>query len=736
VIREIIGKVRLRSTGSRTKAWRVLVLSPILCTTVASSLGKQAPVPTKEIKAVRVDEPPKVDGEFDDPVWIGVERARDFIQTEPNTGEPASEPTEVRMVFTEKSLFFAVQCFDSAAPQGLVVTDVKKDFSTRDSDVFEIMLDTFNDDRNGFVFGTNPKGARFDAQIGSEGQNFNRDWDAVWIVEAKITDEGWQLEIEIPFKTLRFIPGEEQTWGLNFLRRIRRKREDSYWSPIPRPFRITRVSLGGTLDGLGGIDQGRNLRFKPYLVAPVGRAEDDDVDFKPDVGLDIKWGVTPGSTLDVTVNTDFSQVEADEEQINLTRFSLFFPEKREFFLESSSIFEVGRIGGGFRSRPYMMPFFSRRIGIEDEELVPILVGGRLTGRAGAYGYGALTMQTAEFGEIPSTNFSVVRLKRNFLRRSEFGGIFVNKQQASGGDYNRTFGLDANLTFLDYLSVNSYLLKSQTPDLKGDDVAGDIRMSWDDGFWEIEGRHLSVQENFNPEVGFVRRENIKRTSGEFGITPRPREMIPAVREFRPSVQAEYLTNQEGELETRAFEGRFTTEFENGTQASIASDSSFERLSEPFEIRDGQFIEAGDYKFKRFSAMFSTDRSRVVSGTARYEGGGFYDGDRKTVGFGFRLQPSYRFRFETDWRRNDIDLPSGDFDTDLVGSRLGYAFSTDMFLNAVIQYNSESKEIISNIRYNFIYKPLSDLFLVYNERRSTTGEVIDRAIILKLTYMLAF
>ncbi|UCF37745.1 MAG: carbohydrate binding family 9 domain-containing protein, partial [Acidobacteriota bacterium] len=403
----------------------------------------------------------EIDGILDEAEWELVEPASDFTQNEPLQGRPSTERTEVRVLYDDKNLYIGAYCFDSEGSSGLISKELKRDFSPRDSDVFQVVLDTFNDNRNGFVFGVNPRGAKRDMQVGGDGQSFNSEWDAIWHVRTMITDAGWQAEFAIPFRSLRFGPGEEQFWGINFDRRIRRKSEVAQWAPVPQPYFAYRVSLAGSLNGVSDVRQGRNLYVKPYLSAPIVRGENDDVDFKPDAGLDVKYGLTSGLTLDLTLNTDFSQVEADDAQINFSRFSLFFPEKREFFLENRDIFDFGSTGvrtGGRRrrgglSRPGndLVPFFSRRIGIEDERLVPILGGGRVTGRAGPYRLGFISMQTARFEEIPSTNFTIARLRRDVFQSSDIGVIFVNKNEA-GDDFNRTYGVDANFRFFDYLEV--------------------------------------------------------------------------------------------------------------------------------------------------------------------------------------------------------------------------------------------------------------------------------------------
>jgi hypothetical protein len=690
----------------------------------------------RKVSAIKTTGPINLDGRMVEPDWQRAVPAVDFTQRIPLSGQPATERTEVRLLYDSKNLYVGADCFDSAGPKGIIVNDIRQDFFTIDSDGFQVVLDTYNDNRNAFLFGTNPRAGRFDMQIGADGNSGNTSWDGVWHVAAHISEDGWHVEMAIPFKTLRFRKNNGQLWGVNFERRVRRKYEDSYWAPIPPPYRLGRVSLAGGLDGLDTLKQGRNLQVTPYLKGDLSHREDDDLDFFPDAGVDVKYGVTSQLTLDLTVNTDFSQVEADVQQVNLTRFSLFFPEKRDFFLENSHVFEWGRRVRSYRWQPDLWPFFSRRIGLtEDGEIVPILGGARLTGRAGEYSLGFLSMQTGDFEEEPSTNFTVARVRRDILRQSDIGGIFISKN-AGAGVYNRTYGIDNNFNFFRYLDLNSYLLRTDSPDLPGEDLAGNLGMTWIDSFFEIRASHLVIEENFNPEVGFTPRTNIRKSKGEFGITPRPEGKIPWIRELNPQAEIDYITNTAGVLETRSLEGRFTVTFSDSSRLSIARNGHFERLDEPFEIRDDLTIAPGDYWFDQNSFYYRSNRSKPVSFEGWYRGGGFWDGVRDSYYAGLNLHPSYRFGAQVNWNRNDVGLSNGSFTTDLIGTRLNYSFSNRMFLNALIQYNSDEGEISSNIRFHFIYRPLSDLYVVYNDRRSSHGDPLERALIVKLTYMFAF
>jgi len=726
-------RVRITGNTTLTQILKLVRLTLILCSSAQTLLASDE---DRTVTAGYVESKIVIDGILDEREWSLVEPATDFIQNEPNMGEPASERTEVRLLYDDETLYVGIYCFDSAGTEGITLTDVSRDYGSTDNDHFAVIFDTFDDDRNGLAFGTNPVGAKRDFQVTQDGERTNADWDTIWDVKSQITDSGWQAEMAIPFRSLRFRDSQQQVWGINFNRRIRRKNESSHWSAIPRPYWLSRVSLAGELEGINGIGQGRNFYIKPYLLTPVVRREQDDVDFLPDAGVDIKYGVTPGLALDLTVNTDFSQVEADQQQINLTRFPLFFPEKREFFLENSTIFQVKRVGSGFRSNDRdLIAFFSRRIGLSQGRVVPILGGARLTGTAGPYRLGFLSIQTDDSDTTPSTNFSVARIRRDIFQNSDIGGIFINKD-VKGDHYNRTYGVDTNWQFFRYLEAASFLLKTDTPGLQGEDKAFHAFVGWRDPSIEMEAEHLSIEENFNPEAGFVPRTGIRTSKGQFIAKSRPGEAIPWIRQFRPNLGIEYITNQENVLESRDFDQTFSIDFQDGGLFWFTHRFLFERLDEPFFIRPDQAIPVGDYRFRVISTNYSSDQSRMFSGSLFFQTGEFFDGHKTTTRAGFGFKPGYHFGSSIAWNRDDVELPSGDFTTHLVIVRLDYSFDTHMFLDALIQYNSTVKEIASNIRFNFIHKPLSDFFLVYNERRATTGEVIERALIAKLTYVFDF
>ena len=699
---------------------------PIVAQDLDSQLQK------REVVAYYTNSPIVLDGVLDEPAWAGAEPATDFIQRDPLQGEPATEKTEIRILYDDEAIYFGVSAFESE-PDRIIINSLKEDFGIGDNDGVSFYIDTFNDNRDSYGFYINPAGAKRDVQSIDQGRNENISWEAVWDVKTSITEEGWFGEVRIPFKSLRFSDARVQTWGINFQRRIRRKFEQSFWAPIPRSFTAFDVSFAGDLNGIEDVHPGHNFKLKPFLTSQFRKLAGDDFDTEIDPGLDLKYSVTSGLTLDATVNTDFSQVEVDEQQINLTRFSLFFPEKRDFFLENSGIFLFAQTD---RSRPStrdFIPFFSRRIGLSaDGQPVPVLAGARLSGRVHDFSLGFLNMQTREAGLEPANNFTVFRLKRNILDQSEVGGLFINRQSDQPGDYNRTFGVDASFRFWRNLRITSFLAGTRTPDLETRDMAGRIWVEWKTSLWEARTDYLDVGENLNAEVGFVPRTDIQKSTTSGGWRPRP-ESLSWIREFFPNAQLQYTNDQEGRLVTRITDLKFQISFEDGGSFQVGRVLRFERLDDPFFIGPLEIVP-GDYSFNRWFTEFRTNSSARLSGSVRYEAGDFWDGTSKGLQFNLSFKPHYKFTASGKFQWDGLKLRQGDLTTRLVNTRLEYSFNTHMFLSAFIQYNSELRQVSSNIRFNFIHRPLSDIFIVYNEDRATfqTGET-DKSLTLKYTHM---
>ncbi len=692
-----------------------------------------------------------IDGQLDEPDWTLAPVATDFIQSEPREGEPASEDTVVRVLYDKANLYVGFSGQD-ANPAGIIVNELKKDFSSRSADVFVVTLDTFHDRRNSYIFGVNAGGARWDGQSANEGRELNANWDGLWYVRTSISETGWTAEMAIPFRTLRFRDADPQTWGINFLRRIRRRNEDSYWSPIPRFYNVMRVSLSGTLEGLTGVRPGSDLRIKPYVLGSGGESTRATVDGEFDGGVDVKYGVTSGLTWDFTVNTDFSQVEADEQQVNLTRFSLFFPEKRDFFLENSGVFQFGQGAnqgsGGAAGRQNavrrdLVLFFSRRIGLSATgDAVPILGGTRLTGRAGPYTIGALNIQQRRSGESPAANFAALRLRRNILQNSDIGVMLLNKESA-GNHYNRVLGTDANFRFFGDLRFNASVAKTLSPmsvvGSQGRDTSVQLASRYRDPFWDVRVQYLTIGERFNDELGFVPRVGINKVDGFIGTHIRPKRTSGWLREIFPHWQYDSVTRIGRGLESRYLDYQLGFTLQDGTSFEVGLNSTTEALFSPFTInrRRDVVIELGQFDFTERFVVVRTNQSAPVSVNGRYAVGEFYDGDQRSSQIGGTLRWNERVNTSFSVSRNSIRLSGGDFTTNLLTSRVAYSFSTRMFFNALLQYNTDAREWSSNVRFNIIHRPLSDFFLVYNERRDTHGnDLLDRAVITKMTYLLAF
>ena len=586
-----------------------------------------------------------------------------------------------------------------------------------------------------------------DFAITNEG-NPNSDWNPVWDVRTGRFEGGWTVEMEISFKSLRYRPGTTQVWGVQLRRNIRRKNELAFLTPVPIAAGrrgVFRVSDAATLVGLEVPRASNNLEIKPYGIAGLTT----DVNASPptrnagdgDVGLDVKYGITQNLTADLTCNTDFAQVEADEQQVNLTRFSLFFPEKREFFLEGQGIFDFARGGGpsprdsalrqqsgsGSRNRssagsgnaPTL--FYSRRIGLEAGTIVPIAGGGRVTGKAGAFDIGVLNIQTDEeafSGAVP-TNFAVVRLKRDILRRSSVGAIFTNRSVSLVGDgSSQVYGVDASFSFYDNVSLLGYVARTKTPGLGAEDTSYQSQFTYAGDRYGLQAEHLVVEDNFVPEVGFLRHHNFRRTYGTARFSPRPRS-IDAIRQFRLEGSFDYfLTADSGYVETRQTQVAFSTEFENSDRVGVSVADNYELLVEPFEPGPGVTLPVGGYSFFDVEATYSPGAQRRLTGTLTVRVGEYFGGDIRSVGFSRgRLALTQQLSVEPTVSVNWIDTPQGAFRTDLGVARVTYTFTPRMFFSGLIQYNSATDTISNNIRLRWEYNPGSELFVVYTEEQDT-------------------
>lgn len=698
-------------------------------------------------KAILVEEKPIIDGDVkNDAFWRSVSAFGDLVQTRPDAGAPASEKTEIRIAYDQESFYIAVVCYDQE-PERLVVSDARRDASLDNTDAFMIILDTYHDGQNGFVFGTNALGVEYDAQVDNEGignfnlnrqqggiiGGFNLNWDASWTVKAKTGDFGWSAEFSIPFRTIRYRSGEDQVWGLNFRRNIRKTNEIVYWSPIPINFDLNRLSLAGTLTGLNLRSPG-NLKVIPYALA---RAVKDftlpvpETELSADAGVDLKYSVTPSLTLDLTYNTDFAQVEVDDQQVNLDRFNLFFPEKRPFFLENAGQFSVGSPGE-------VDLFFSRRIGIgEDGQVVPITGGARLSGKVNNTNLGFLSMFTQSLNDfhIEPNNFTVARVNHEFAaKRSAIGGIFINRQGLgeSNNDFNRTFALDGKLGLGQKARISGYLAKTATPDITEADHSLKLQGNYDWNGWSFMAGYTEVGEGFNPEVGFLLRSAFRkpefralyqwRMNGKFGLM-----------ELRPHVSYRSYWTFDGFQETKFLHIDNHWEWENGLEIHTGVNLTTEGVLAPFEISSGIIVPAGTYEHSEAQLVLMTNASKNISVSTRHILGGFFGGKRYANSATLRLRFGDRFNSEFILNHNDIRLPEGNFIAKLFGSRLSYSFTPRIYTQGLIQFNSVSDLWSANIRFGWLQQANSGLFLVYNELRKSSS-VLNRSFTVKYSYLI--
>ena len=720
--------------------------------------------------AIRLGAELDLDGSLDEAVYEEFGSASGFVQQFPIEGAPATERTEVWVFYDDENVYVAARCWDSAPEDQWIADEMQRDsFQLIQNDRIAVAFDTFYDRRNGMAFMVNPIGGFFDFEISDEG-NPNTDWNTVWDVRTGRFEGGWSVEMEIPFKSLRFQQGRSQLWGIQFERQVRRKNEVSHLTPVPIAVGpgIFRLSAAATLAGLEVATQNRRLEVKPYAI---GSSATDLTASPPftnrgdgDAGIDAKWGVTQNLTADFTYNTDFAQVEVDEQQVNLTRFSLFFPEKREFFLEARGIFDFGagpntlgtggggnnggRLGGppGTRAgNEAPLIFFSRRIGLQAGRTVPIVGGGRLTGKVGRFSIGALNMQTddAPDANALATNFTVMRVSGDILRRSRVGAIFTRRSVSlDRNGENDTYGADASFSFYDNVTINGYYARTRTYGRVGDDASYQGQFTYDADLFGLQAEHLLVGRNFNPEVGFLRRLDFRRTFVAGHYRPRPRG-IEAIRQFTFGGSVDYIENGRRDLETRGIGGKFITEFENSDRITVDLLRSYELLVEPFQIASNVAIPIGGYEFQDVFLSYFMGQQRRVSGTAFVQQGTFFGGD--LTGFGYRqgrigLTP--QMSIEPSVQINRINLPQGAFTATVATTRATYTFTSRMFLSALVQYNSAIEQMGTNVRFRWEYTPGSELFVVYNDQRDTTLRpgrlpmLENRAFIVKFTRLLRF
>ncbi len=703
------------------------------------------------IRAVQVPNGLQTDGVLDEAHYRTVSPITDFVQMEPNPGAPSTEKTELWIAYDRKNVYVSVRCWDSTPESNWIADEMRRDSMNipRNENV-AWFFDTFHDKRNGFIFEVTPLGGIWDGQVTDE-RPTGADWNPVWTQKSGRFEGGWTVEAAIPFKSIRYRPGAAQVWGFNMRRSIRWKNEETFMTKLPLVAgssgraAIFQVSNGATLIGLEVPPGSKNLDIKPYALSQLTSdrsarpAISNDVD--GDVGFDVKYGVTQNLTADFTYNTDFAQVEADSQQVNLTRFSLFFPEKREFFLEGQGIFTFGGAGASGGTVPLL--FFSRRIGLNQGHVVPIDAGGRLTGKIGRFTVGTIGVRAGDDAATgtPSTNFLVARLKRDILRRSSIGAMITRRSvSAVASGPSDTYGVDAALGLTPFVTVNTYWARTNTPGVTHDDDSYRLQANYNGDRYGLDFDRLAVGDHFNPEVGFVQRDDFVRTNAGARFSPRP-QSIDVVRKFTWDAAYDHFANGAGFMESRDVNAGFRTEFQSSDGVNLRVSRQYELLETPFAISRDVTIPTGGYSFQDVQVSGEFGNHRRLSGIVSLTRGSFYTGDRTTLGYsGGRLLFTNRFSFEPSASVNWIDLPQGSFRTSIVTNRATFTVTPRMFVSGLLQFNSSNRTLSSNLRGRWEYQPGSELFLVYTDERNTEirafRDLRNRAFVVKVNRLLRF
>lgn len=718
-----------------------VIVSPVY----AQDGSPNSPRPVAEAFALTIE--PVLDGNVvDDPAWIGARAISDFWQTQPNAGRPATQKTEVFVGFTETAMHIAVIAHDDK-PLEIITTDTRRDSSLDDTDAFRVAIDGLLDRQNAYVFGTNSAGVEFDGQVNREGQSqsvtggdggLNLNWDAPWSVKSAVSDIGWSAEFRIPFSSLRYGPDEVQVWGFNFERRIRRNNEIAYWAPLSQDRDILRISEAGSIGNIRA-PRPRNLQFTPYVLAKQEKGGTlDNTNNDQEFGFDVKYSLTPSLTLDATYNTDFAQVEVDEQQVNLDRFSLFFPEKRPFFLENAGQFTVG-------NPQEVELFFSRRIGIGTGGTpVPIDGGLRLSGKVGGTtNVGLLYMESEALDGVASANtFAVARVNQELANRSSIGFLIVDRDgdgslNGNGADdQNQTYAVDGRWGVGQNTLFQSWYAKTDTPGLNGRDEAYNIRGDFSDADWDLGLGFTQVGEDFNPEVGFLSRKGYRKYDGRILRRIRP-DNLWNLFEIRPHVSYRGFWDFDGFQETGFLHIDSHWEFQTGREIHTGVNVTTEGVKDPFDIIDGVTIQPGTYDHAEVQLVYMGDQSAPLNFSVRTTIGGRFGGDRLslTPTVSYRIGEKFTSEFEYNYNDFDLPVPGGDFTANLARLRLSYSFTPKILLQLLTQYNEVADVWSNNLRFSWLQSATSGLYVVYNEvdERGLGAPPRGREFIIKYSYI---
>jgi len=713
---------------------QILLLLILICSIFKFS-GAQS-----SIKAVRIENPPVIDGLVNEEVWKQAFMVDEFYQREPNEGEPVSERTEFYTCYDANNIYFAFKCWSD--PDDIIAKEMARDVSLGNDDRIQIILDTYLDKRNGYWFQIGPRGSIGDAIVSENGAAFNKQWDGLWTGKAKITDYGWEAEMAVPFKTMGF-DKESKQWGVKFIRNMVNKLETAYWPVANLNTHKFQVSDAGILEGIENITQGIGLDISPYLLTGLDTKKGEDNDGKLTGGVDLFYQITPSLKSSLSINTDFAETEVDDRQINLTRFSLHYPEKRDFFLDGANYFQFGIEGD--RESPVsekLIPFFSRRMGLdEDGNPIRINVGSKLTGQIDDWNVGMMYINDAR--ETGPNNFAVTRISRNFLKQSSVGiiGTYGNTLDE---DRNFVAGADLKLATSTFnknknLSLILFGLKSNTKEISEDDVAWGAQAVYPNDLIHARLGYHQIQKNFITGMGFIPRANINESYGELKFGPRPNKW--GIMQIEFGGEFDYITNIESsDLETREIKLQpLGFRFMSGEEISYSLVNQYEMLTEDFNIFEDFIIPAGTYEWWFNTIELETKGARNIWGEASYGFGDFYTGYRRDIVLEANWKIAVPFFLGGTFTRNKIELPEGEFTANIYQVNANILFSPDITLYNYFQYDNASKSMGLQSRFQWILKPGNEIILAWTSNFLKPDDhfyMDESAIRLKLKYNIRF
>jgi hypothetical protein len=695
---------------------KLLIHSVVLVATMACFLNAQQesrPNGVSVALAVLAKRPPRLDGTLNDVIWTTAAAVADFRQREPLETQPATEKTEVHILYDSHHIYFGVHCYDHD-PGSIVATQLRQDLSQDLDDNFAVLIDPTLSHRNGFIFQVNPLGTQRDGEVIEEhlpppGDSIvDASWDGVWISAAQITTDGWTATIAIPFGTLNFPGGSDVTWGINFRRFIRRKNEEDAWSGYRRVFGFWRVSQEGVLLGLREIKSSRLLVVKPYGLVGARSFSNAPWSALHTGGVDVKYGLGRDLVALGTVNTDFSDADVDQQEFNLTPYPILIPEKRRFFLEDADIFN-------FPLWSQDLLFFTRQIGIDpvSGQEVPIDAGGKIAGQAGGFDLGVMNVRTRAEGSNPYANYAVARVKHPLMPGSYIGFIATDKESGNPLDpYNRSAGLDAKFLLFRNLSLRGYYVKSWSPSLSGDNAAFGGRLGYANNWFNIYAGHGVTEKNFNPEMGFVTRTDDQPTTFQFFLTPRPHGL--GIREIDVGALVSHDPDTAGKLIYREWTPSISVLFNNSAEIDSApEDVTYQFLAQPLHLYRNVSIPAGGYRFTSHQIAFTSTGNRRLTYNGSFLAGSYYTGTLKTATLNAQYRPSPHLALTLSDTLNVFRLPQGNFNIELLGLQISYAFNRSVNLTSFLQADTAQTQTASaNVRLRYTFRPDSDLYVIYN------------------------